>query len=508
MSTTMTKQSQQRQLEELASCLSETLSLHFPKDPPLHDDRLVKRWLQELAQVTDAPGEVVRHAMQKWKARDPERLITRAPAASFSLLDQLSAMPKRIFYDEIEAAPSPMERLQLLQQVDHVDDVASDWDKVLKMLFVGLTEDDYCSDYVELHRKWFDHCSSSAEYTSLQFGVCSNVAKALRHYYARHVHVSDTTGLEFSNRQQQNFAMVQLWYTMWISAHFSFDDTHRMAFDMMGLMRHLGSPSTARRFVLVPAHLLSLVDPYADWFAHWMRQDVSPGDALNDLLSTGLLHDVWQCCREQGRVDWKEYPNNVETIVIPEGNHVQVSQLKHVLWVHSLCILRSVLVTTRVVLFPWAELCKEGPHTALLETDTPQEEHYQPTVCPNPPVEEVRCVMTSFVTMLQSTTSDTKVATVCCEAIETILWGLQDDKTFCDILQTVLDQLRQRMPALACVDLFSALARIYYSRDWTASKETQERLVQFLRNQWQYCGLGSDDAEFSDFEEALQAYSK
>jgi hypothetical protein len=504
---TNSKQSQQRQLEELASCLSETLSLHFPKGPPLHDDKLVKRWLEELAQVTDAPGEVVRLAMQHWKARDPETVITRAPTTSFSLLNQLTAMPKRIFFDEIEAAPSPTERLQLLQQVDHFDDVASDGDKLLSMLFVGLTEGKYCSDYVELHRVWFDQCSSSVEYKSFQFGLCSNVVQALRHHYVRHVHVSDTDGLEFSNPQQHAFSIAQMWHTMWMSARFSFDDTHRMAFDMMGLMRNLGSP-TARRFVLVPAHLLALVDPYADWFSHWMRQDVSPGNALNGLLTTGLLHDVLQRCQDQGRVDWKEFPNNAETIVIPEGNHVHVSQLEHVLWVHSLCILRSILVTTRVVLFPWTELLKEAPYISLLETNTPQEEHYSLTVCPNPPVDEVRCVMTCFMTMLQNTSSDTKLTAICCEGIETLLWGLQDEKTFRNILETVLDQLGYRMPALAGADLFSALARIYFSRDWTASEKTQQRLAEFLRKLREHYGLGSIDTEFSDFEETLQVNSK
>lgn len=501
----MTTQSQQRQVEELASCLSDTLSLHYPQGPPLHDDKLVKRWLEELAQVTEAHGEVVRLAIQQWKARDPETVVTRAPVTSFSLLDQLSAMPKRIFYDEIEAVSSLIERLQLLEQVDHVDDVASDWDKVLNMLFAGLTEGDYCSDYAELHRKWFDQCSSSVEYTSLQFGLCSNVVKALRHHYGRQVHVSDTEGLKFSNPQQHAFSMVQLWYVMWMSAHFSLDDTHRMTCDMMGLIRNLGSP-TATRFVLNPAHLLALADPYANWLAHWIRQDVSLGAALNGLLSTGFLHDVMQRCRDQGRVEWKEHPVHVDAIVIEEGDHVQMSQLKYALWVHSLCILRSVLVTTRIVLFPWTELRKEAPHPDFFASDVPQAESYQPIVCQNPPVDEVQCVMTHFVMMLQSTTADTKLATICCEAIETILWGLQDDKTFCDILQTVLDRLGQRMPALAGVNLFSALTRIYYSRDWTASKETQQRLVEFLRKLWQHYGVGSDD--FSEFVDALQTYSK
>ena len=233
---------------------------------------------------------------------------------------------------------------------------------------------------------------------------------------------------------------------------------------------------------------------------------MSRGDALNGLLSTGFLHVVMECCRNEGRIKWNELSVNVDTIVIEEGNHVQVSQLEHALWVHSLCILRSILVSTRVVLFPWAELRKEAPHPDFLEADTLQEESYQPTVCQNPLVDEVQGITNHFVTMLQSTTSDTKLAAICCEAIETILWGLQDDKTFHDILQAILDRLGQRMPALAGVDLFSTFARIYNCRHWTASKETQQRLVEFLRKLWPYCGVGSDD--FSEFEESLQAHSK
>ena len=70
-------------------------------------------------------NEILQLAMKQWKRRNPVEEPSKATgSSSFSLLDQLSSMPKRILVHDIEAAPTPAERLLLLQQVSHVDDVA------------------------------------------------------------------------------------------------------------------------------------------------------------------------------------------------------------------------------------------------------------------------------------------------------------------------------------------------------------------------------------------------
>ena len=460
---TMTKQ----QADELASQLSETLALHFPQGPPIQEDDQIKRWLRELAEAVKATSsdsnsersddilnEIVRLAVEKWKRRDPDdtEVPTRSVATSFSLLDQLSAMPRRIFYNDIEAASSPGERLQLLQQVDHVDDVASDWTNVMELLFSGLKQGDYTNEYLELHRKWFEQCTSSAEHTSLQYGLCTNVVKAMRQHFGNCVHVAHTDGLAFDNSQEHAFVMIQLWHSMWMSAvkHVRPDDACEMAFLVMGLMRNLAYSMPAR-FVLLPAHLVALVDPYAHWFAQWIRHDVSPANAVTDLLSTGLLYDLMQRCRARGHIEWNQPPNgdpdsDTDVINIQKGEHIHIAQWERALFVHSLCMVRSILVSTRVGLFPWNELRNdmpaEVPHTSLMETQSPREDSYQPRV---PSIHELWSVTDPFVEMMQVTSTDTKLASICIEAIETILWGLQDDTIFREFLWMLLDRLMGRL---------------------------------------------------------------
>ena len=67
----------------------------------------------------------------------------------------------------------------------------ADWTTVLEMIYRGLTQGDYICDYIDLHRKWFDQCGSSLEYTSLEYGLASNLLKALRQFFATRAFVSN-----------------------------------------------------------------------------------------------------------------------------------------------------------------------------------------------------------------------------------------------------------------------------------------------------------------------------
>ena len=495
--------------------------LHFPQGPPLHDEKLVKRWLKELAEATeikddvcnDIVNEVMQLAMQQWKAREPGTLqdFSKANATSFSLLDQLSAMPKRIFYDEIETASTPAERLQLLQQVDHVDDVSPEWKKILNMLFVGLTEGDYVRDYITLHRKWFDQCGSSSEYTSLQLGLCANLVRALRHFFGNHVFVSEADSIEVTAQHQQLFELMQQWHAMWMMAmkNFAFDDCNQMACNMMQLMRNL-APGSPSKFVFLPAHFMALVDRYGDWFALWIGHAVPPADAGNYLLSTGLFYDLMECrCRHKGHIEWKEHPNvgASDTVVIRQGEDVQVAQLERALWVQSLCMARSILVSTRVVLFPWKKLLSEAPrqvpHTCLLEAFSMQEKTFHVKLYDEAPDDEVRWVTTYFLNMLEDKTGETKLTEVCLEAIEAILWGLQDEEIFRIILSEVLHSLSCMWQGRGAV-VFTALVRVYRGRDWTRNEALHRRLIDFLLVLKHHCGKSQDDPEFADFEATLK----
>lgn len=505
----------QREMEELASSLSQTLSLHFPEGPPAHDESLVKRWLGELAQATASDDsnmtatEIMRLAVEQWKTSEPcvTKEATKDAVTSFSLLDQFSSMPKRVFFDDIEAASTPAEQLALLQQVDHVDDVASDWKKVLEILFVGLTEGNSINEYIQLHCKWFAQCASCAEYTSLQFGLCSNLVKALRHVFGSHVFVSESTGLEFTDQQQLVFEMIQQWHAMWLSSmkNFRMDDCNQMMLEVMQLMRNL-APASPASFVLLPAHLFALVDPYADWFALWMEHAVLPGDAVESLLSSGLFHDLLQRCLLQGHVAWETQPDvgKSNVVMIQEGQDVQVLQLERALWEQSLCMLRSILVSARVAIFPWDKV-RDGatfqvPHTCLLALCPPAETETKVRVRNDAPLDDVRSVIGCFLKMIQDKTAGTTIRAICFEGVETILLGLQNDEKFGIILSNVLSSLESCKWQGKDVVVFATLVRLYRSRDWTGNIALQERLTNFLSAIKSLCGAELDDLEFAEFE--------
>jgi len=514
----------QSEVDELASSLSETLALHFPQGSPINDEKLVKRWLGELVEATpsdsgdsDTAGEIMRLAVQKWKAREPGTASepSKATLASFSLLDQLSSMPKRVFFDQIEAAKSPSERLQLLQQVDHVDDVATEWKKVLSMLFEGLTEGGYVSDYIELHGKWFDQCGSSMEYTSIQFGLCSNLIKALQHYFGNRVFVSQAESLDFTSQQEFPYKMMQQWHVMWMSAmnNFALENCNEMARQVMQLMRNV-APGTPVKFVLLPAHLMALIDPYAKWFALWIGHAVSPGDALDSLLSTGLFYDLMQRCGSRGYIPWKEEPSTdtCNAIVIQQGNNVEVWQLERALFVQSLSMVRSILVSTRVALFPWREMQSGAPtqvsYTSLLrESSSTEKVAYKPTICVKDPTNEIMMALDCFLTVIRNPKSDAKLTSICCEALETILWGFQSGEHLRDALRTIADiETVSALSVAAGRDLFSLLLRVYSGTDWSEEdKEAQEKVIEFLKLLREHCGLDSANyLESIEFEAILQ----
>lgn len=507
-------------MEELATSLAETLALHFPQGPPAHDEKLVRRWLEELMEATasdtDMADEVMRCAVEKWNSIEPEQPKKAAVASSFSLLDQLSAMPKRVFFHDINGASSPQERLQLLQQVDHVDDVTTDWKSVLEMLFGGLTKGNNISEYILIHAKWFDQCDSSMESTFIQFGLCANLVKALRYLFGTQSFVSEAEILELTDQQQVLFEMMQQWHVMWMTSmkNFATDDCMQMARDMMQLMRNL-SPGAPAKFVWLPAHFMALIDPYAEWFALWIGHAVSPADAVNNLLSTGLFFDLIQRCNDQGYIRWEELSNESlgERIIIPPGKDVQVRQLERALLVQTLCMVRSILVSSRVALFPWKEMSASDhsstqvPCTCLLESSPRGDETYTPALCDEHPANEILTVLDYFMRPIRNPSSPAHLTAICCEAVETILWGVRNGKCMREVLQFIVDADENMQGTIeARRDLFSVVVRVYRGTDWTKEKDTQAKVVDFLKLLRQQCMLGPESSEYVEFEALLQDF--
>lgn len=440
---TMTPESQQQEMEELVSGLAETMSLHFPQGPPNHDEKLVKHWLNELTAADnhvsdDMRNEILQLAMKQWKRRNPdtEQSSKSTIPSSFSLLDQLSSMPKRIFVHDIQVAPTPAERLQLLLHVSHVDDVASDWNTVLEMLYSGLTQGDYICDYVDLHRKWFDQCSSSLEYTLLEYGLASNLLKALRQFFATRAFVSNASSFKLAEELEVPYKMMQQWHVMWMTRmkQFRLDDANQMARDMMQLMRNFES---THEFSFLPAHFMALMDPYSEWFSQWIRHAVTPCDVLDNLFASGLFYDVMHRCQHEGNIISKSELISMSTtdaIMLKEGTDVQVSQLQRALWLQSLCSLRSILVCTRVVLFPWDQVSQEKsaqiPASTLLESLSVESSSFKLEIRKETPHKEAVQVIGCFLRMLQDENAATEIRDVCFEAIKTILCGMQDDTDF------------------------------------------------------------------------------
>jgi hypothetical protein len=289
--------------QELVTALSETIAFHFPDRNQTPDEHLLQRWNQELVDADCPAGRIMAEAMDLWRDNEDPVVTTTnsrptATATSFSLMDFGSGgLPARIFLEDIEKAT---DKLAILQQVDHVDDISMDWDYIQGLLSKGIASDNESLQYLEICIAWFDQGDGT-----MQLNLTDLVSDVV-------VIKDDEVGAR----------LLQVWRYMWVQLFGKSLDQHRT--DRIGI-RILALLKSNERM----AFYLAALDPMSLWFHVWV-QERSPLK-LRGLIAAehGLVSTLFRRCED--------------------------SNLKRALRNQSVSMLNIVLLQTRVSQFPWED---------------------------------------------------------------------------------------------------------------------------------------------------------
>ena len=366
--------------DRIRSALVDNLFLLYPQGPPA-DETQIRTWLSQIVQneavaMTSPDGyEVaIAQAVAEWKTKAAEnnqqkidnpinsQQKTKKQPASFSLFSQLdsSMFAPRMALEDFQAVTTAEERLPLFEKVANIDDLIFDWNEVLPLVQDGLNSDG-ATDYAKLHRKWFGQGRASMEHWNIRCDLCQNILTAIMNLVtsSRDSQSKDeTTSDSFSASQQAVYSLWILWYEMWMdlmqqplihNENTIGSPTVTMGQQVLLLMRNLES-STGYS---VPS-FLALVDPLASWFQAWAAR-MTPPELLSVLVDTDILPDLWQRCdasKDAGMILTEQCQSQSQLLtVVP----------KH----HALSMLRSILVTTRVLLFPASCIWENDEHSSL-----------------------------------------------------------------------------------------------------------------------------------------------
>ena len=130
--------SSESRIEAVALQLTQTMGM-FEQEP---SEEMIRIWMNELAASsfsTDESKEIVRQAAIFHKAAPSENNSTTTPQ-SMSLWNQFTSFSERVMWSDIQSAKDDIERLALLQKVDHIDDILTDWKDVRQLLQHGLEQ--------------------------------------------------------------------------------------------------------------------------------------------------------------------------------------------------------------------------------------------------------------------------------------------------------------------------------------------------------------------------------
>jgi hypothetical protein len=399
---------EEERLDQVATSFADQLQL-LHSDGISLDDIDIRDCIRNLAGGLSEEGlksdellKAFRLAATQWKSTEAKAISSATSGvASFSLLDQLQggfALPVTI--DDIQEASSDEERLAVFQKVSYVDDLLPDWTEFRSLLKSSLqsSNGNTAMGYLKLHRKFFDLCRSSAEYDSIAYNLCQNLMEAVI------AAIIDST----SSLETENFVcLIQNWRDMFLDLmqRDRYVQSEAMEKDFLLLLRTMSRPNHA----IQSFHILALVDPLATWFQSWV-QHIAPKHLVYMLeKNSGILPDLLAHIRANVRETSKELTAPI----------IQASQLQ------AVAIFSHVLCKTRVSLFPW-NLCSniqlqplELPELTCSPLD--DEDDYQMNL-QNPEKTNLDSMVQMFLGALAYDDKD-EWKFVCCNAIETLLWG-------------------------------------------------------------------------------------
>jgi hypothetical protein len=425
------------------------------------------------AVVTSVYERGLERAVKEWKlkasAEETPTLQGDASKAkvqkkSFSLFDQMDQGlwgTPRISMEEIQATATTnmAERLTVLQKVFHVDDLMLDWKDVLPLLQEGVreeTDQQIINDFWMLHRKWFDQGRASTEHLSIRYDLCQNVLAAIANLVMSHWNDTSTWRMQedsFTDTQEYLIDLWSLWYEMWydlmqqpVGVQEENGPMGNMGRMVLFLIRDMGlegssSDSDRDQIILYPAHMLAFVDPTASWFRAWTTR-MTPVELTRLANFEDICPDLWQ----------RAFHGEILMLLLERQSHSLL--LSVALRQHSLSIIRSILACTRLQWFPSACIWEHGQLALkpreLLTIETLKQECGRigaSTTSANggnqsypnflKPFSGITCEQATQLFELFLQVGDTTgslgfdqdlakpIATICAEAIETILLGVR-----------------------------------------------------------------------------------
>jgi hypothetical protein len=381
--------SSESRIEAVALQLTQTMGL-FEQEP---SEEMIRIWMNELAASsfsTDESKEIVRQAAIFQKAAPSENNSTTTPQ-SMSLWNQFTSFSERVMWSDIQSAKDDIERLALLQKVDHIDDILTDWKDVRQLLQHGLEQQEQA--YLDLHNKWFGHCQATAEYQTIRTDLCSNILREARRRFGTTTYMlALTMHNSFSSEEEIVFKFLHTWKTMWIkiitSGGYNEEGVDAMVLQALVLMRNLSADGCSNNnqdalLVLLPAHFLAMADLHADWLRCWL-EETPIHRILLVLTQSRFLPDLFQRCqnnKDNSSSSFQAGPVEARTIVVVNaGDETNLQKLQAVLHTQSLAMLSSLLIHLRVRMFPWNQLETEItplPKNSVLQETAKADNNYQ-----------------------------------------------------------------------------------------------------------------------------------
>ena len=351
------------------------------------------------------------------------------------------------------------EAASLLERVDDLEDLLFDpfgesggdcWPDINRILRCGLglgdagdTGKDSSDEkppsldvivrYARIHSKLDGLCGSSSSSSGIDFGpqrmeLLINMADALMAMHCR----AQGKWCTINNSGEVYMAegmvtLVQIMLDMFISSVPVLEvamkeDSHRLLLITMKVLVMEPSPECGG---ISLAHAISASDPYAEWFS-FLSRFVHQGALIKAAVEAGLLRKVVEICNAgPGR---KTTPVNSVAVLTNNSDMVAIgtaADLDHCLYLHSLSILRTLLVVTAASerAFPYQDIgAKAGDSLS----------------------ENAKRVLYPFINVLSvganggTAVVDERLASLCEEASGTVLRAIKPNKT---VFQTVFQAI-------------------------------------------------------------------
>jgi hypothetical protein len=277
-----------------------------------------------------------------------------------SLWSSFTPLSDRVMWFHIEEANDETERMTLIQKVDHIDDILSDWKDANDILRQGLKNN--TEKFLDLHLKWFGHCQATAEYQSIRFDLCQNILLEIRRFFGTKSFIMSENSCMIVTELKIIFKLFEAWRYMWIqiitSGAYRESDADSLMLYALVMMRNLrvSCDKAESKQVILPVHIVALVDPCADWCRCWF--DETPIHRIvNVVTESCLLPDLWNRCSSHGQIDASFEEEKVgDTIILPPGNDICIHDFTSLVFQHSISMLTSLLLHLRVHMFPWDQL--------------------------------------------------------------------------------------------------------------------------------------------------------